>query len=129
MLFQLVNQPIEPLIEKLHHHTGGVVTFEGRVRSINDSKEVTSLEYEAYPELALHEGHIIVSEALDRLWVMSAAIHRKEAFEATECIINMIKSRVPIWKKEHYKNGESAWVQCDHCTHHLVETGKVNQGI
>jgi molybdopterin synthase catalytic subunit len=150
MLFQLVNQPIEPLIEKLHHHTGGVVTFEGRVRSINDGKEVTSLEYEAYPELALHEGHIIVSEALDRfdileahaihrtghleigdiaVWVMSAAIHRKEAFEATECIINMIKSRVPIWKKEHYKNGESAWVQCDHCTHRLVETGKVNQGI
>ncbi len=51
------------------------------------------------------------------MWVMSAAIHRKEAFIATESIINAIKSRVPIWKKEHYRDGEAIWVRCDHCAH------------
>ncbi|GJL73369.1 MAG: hypothetical protein NMNS01_25680 [Nitrosomonas sp.] len=136
MLFQLTDRPIEPLISSLHPHTGAIVTFEGRVRAVNDDREVSSLEYVAYPELALHEGHAIVSEALERfdiigacaihrtghlvindiaVWIMSAAVHRKEAFEATEYIINTIKARVPIWKKEHYSDGETTWVRCDHC--------------
>ena len=138
MLFQLTNQPIEALVGQLNPHAGGIVTFEGRVRDINDDRDVLSLEYEAYPELALYEGHAIIVDALKQfdileayaihrtghlaigdiaVWVMSAAIHRKEAFIATESIINAIKSRVPIWKKEHYRDGEAIWVRCDHCAH------------
>lgn len=136
MSFQLTNQPINPLIESLHPHTGGIVTFDGRVRAINDGREVSSLEYEAYPELAMHEGHAIIREALEQfdilearathrtghlalgdiaVWIVSAAVHRKEAFEATEYIINAIKARVPIWKKEYYSDGEATWVRCDRC--------------
>ena len=136
MLFRLTTRPIETLIDSLHPHTGGIVTFEGRVRAINDGREVSSLEYEAYPELALHEGHAIISKVLEQfdileahaihrtghlaigdiaVWVMSAAEHRKEAFEATEYIINAIKTRIPIWKKEHYSDGEAIWVRCDRC--------------
>jgi len=138
MLFQLTSRPIETLIGSLHPHAGGIVTFEGRVRAINDDREVSSLEYEAYPELAMHEGHAIISEALEQfdilearaihrtghlaigdiaVWIMSAAVHRKEAFEATEYVINAIKARVPIWKKEYYSDGEAIWVRCDRCAH------------
>lgn len=138
MLFQLTNQPIETLIGSLNPHAGGIVTFEGRVRDINDDRDVSSLEYVAYPELALHEGNAIIDESLKQfdileayaihrtghlaigdvaVWVMSAAVHRKEAFTATESIINAIKSRVPIWKKEHYRDGEAIWVRCDYCAH------------
>ncbi len=136
MSFQLTNQPINHLIKSLHPHTGGIVTFDGRVRAINDGREVLSLEYEAYPELAVHEGHAIIREALEQfdildacathrtghlvigdiaVCIMSAAVHRKEAFEATEYIINAIKARVPIWKKEYYSDGEAIWVRCDSC--------------
>lgn len=145
MLFQLTNQPIETFIGSLHPHTGGIVTFEGRVRAVNDDKEVSSLEYVAYPALALHEGHTIINEAIEQfdilgahavhraghlaigdiaVWVMSAAIHRREAFEATEYIINAIKARVPIWKKEYYSNGEAIWVRCDRCVHDHSHTVK-----
>lgn len=145
MLFQLTSRPIETLIESLHPHAGGIVTFEGRVRAINDDRKVSSLEYEAYPELALHEGHAIISKAFEQfdilearaihrtghlaigdiaVRVMSAAVHRKEAFEATEYIINAIKTCVPIWKKEHYSNGEAIWVRCDRCADEHNHTAK-----
>ncbi len=138
MLFQLTNRPIEPLVESLHSHAGGIVIFEGRVRAINDDRAVSSLEYVAYPELALYEGHAIINNVLQQfdileayaihrtghlaigdiaVWVMSAAVHRKEAFAATEYIINAIKARVPIWKKEYYSDGEATWVRCDHCAY------------
>ena len=138
MLFQLTSQPIEALVGQLNRHAGGIVTFEGRVRDINDDRDVLSLEYEAYPELALYEGNVIIDEALKQfdilearafhrtghleigdiaVWIMSAAVHRKEAFEATEYIINAIKTCVPIWKKEHYNDGEAVWVRCDRCAH------------
>lgn len=145
MLFQLTSRPIETIIGPLHPYSGGIVTFEGRVRAINDDKEVSSLEYVAYPELALHEGQAIISEALKRfdiveacavhrtghltigdiaVWVMSAAIHRQETFAATEYIINAIKARVPIWKKEYYRDGEAIWVRCDRCAHDHSQAAK-----
>lgn len=135
-MFVLTDEPIDTSDITHHEHTGGVVVFDGRVRTINDGKVVTSLEYEAYPALAQHEGDRIVAEALKQfdildakaihrtghlaigdiaVWVMSAAVHRKQAFEATEYMINTIKERVPIWKKEHYQNGDAIWVRCDHC--------------
>lgn len=113
---------------------GGYVSFEGWVRENNEGKKVTALEYEAYAELAVAEGQRIVAEAqrfgilkaecvhrtgaleigdLAVMVVVSSA-HRKAAFEACEFIINEIKSRVPIWKKETYADGESSWVNCSH---------------
>ena len=115
---------------------GGFVAFEGWVRNYNDGKAVLRLEYEAYAELAILEGHRIIKEALDQfpvkdvrsmhrvgllglkevaVWVGVSAIHREEAFGACRYVIDEIKSRVPIWKKEYFADGSTAWTQCQNC--------------
>ncbi len=115
---------------------GGFVSFEGWVRDHNEGKEVTRLEYEAFEALAVKEGERIVEEALQRfpikhalclhrlgslaltdmaVWVGVSSAHRGEAFDACRYIIDEVKHRVPIWKKEHYRSGDSGWVNCEHC--------------
>jgi molybdopterin synthase catalytic subunit len=115
---------------------GGFVSFEGWVRNQNEGQEVTRLEYEAFQELAVKEGDRIVAEALQKfpikhalcihrvgslslgdmaVWVAVSAVHRGEAFDACRYIIDEVKHRLPIWKKEHYRSGDSGWVNCEHC--------------
>src|SRR5476649_530970 len=115
---------------------GGYVSFEGWVRDLNEGQEVTRLEYEAFQELAVKEGGRIVAEAMRRfpikhalcihrvgsldltdmaVWVGVSAAHRGEAFHACRFIIDEVKHRVPIWKKEHYRSGDSGWVNCERC--------------
>jgi molybdopterin synthase catalytic subunit len=115
---------------------GGYVSFEGWVRDHNEGQEVTRLEYEAFEALAVKEGERIVEEALRRfpvvqalcihrvgalalgemaVWVGVSSEHRGEAFDACRFIIDEVKHRVPIWKKEHYRNGDSGWVNCERC--------------
>jgi adenylyltransferase/sulfurtransferase len=122
--------------ELLHPGAGGFVSFEGWVRDLNEGREVLRLEYEAFQELALKEGERIVAEALLRfpikhalcihrvgelaigemaVWVGVSAAHRGEAFDACRYVIDEIKHRVPIWKKEHYRSGDSGWVNCERC--------------
>ena len=52
------------------------------------------------------------------VWVGVAAAHRDEAFKACRYIIDEVKHRVPIWKKEHYEHGDSGWVNCERCATH-----------
>jgi molybdopterin synthase catalytic subunit len=115
---------------------GGYVSFEGWVRDQNEGQAVTRLEYEAFQELAVKEGERIVDAALRQfpikqalcihrvgslslgdmaVWVGVSSEHRGEAFEACRFIIDEVKHRVPIWKKEHYRNGNSGWVNCERC--------------
>src|ERR1700733_7571279 len=115
---------------------GGFVSFEGWVRKHNDGKGVTRLEYESFQELALKEGVRIIAEAMSRfpvkhalcihrigslslgemaVWVGVSSAHRGEAFDACRFIIDEVKQRVPIWKKEHYRSGDSGWVNCERC--------------
>ena len=115
---------------------GGYVSFEGWVRNENEGREVTRLEYEAFEELALKEGERILAEVSARLpikhalcihrvgelglgdmavWVGVSSAHRGAAFAACRAVIDEVKHRVPIWKKEHYRNGDSAWVNCERC--------------
>ena len=115
---------------------GGFATFEGWVRDHNEGNSVRALEYEAFEALALREGERILSEALARfgvahaacvhrlgelaigelaVWVGVSAAHRDEAFRACRYIIDEVKHRLPIWKKEHYVNGDSGWVNCERC--------------
>jgi molybdopterin synthase catalytic subunit len=122
--------------ELTHLSAGGYVSFEGWVRDFNEGQEVTRLEYEAFVELAVKEGDRIVTEAVRRfgvvdalcihrvgaltlgdmaVWVGVSSVHRGEAFEACRYIIDEVKHRVPIWKKEHYRNGDSGWVNCERC--------------
>ena len=114
---------------------GGFATFEGRVRDRNEGRAVTGLDYEAYEELALAEGARIVEQARTRhgavaarcvhrlgslavgdvaVWVGVASAHRAEAFAACRDIIDAIKHRLPIWKREHYADGSRQWVNCEH---------------
>ncbi len=114
---------------------GGFASFEGRVRDRNEGRTVTGLDYEAYEELALAEGARIVEAARARhgavaarcvhrlgslavgdvaVWVGVASVHRAEAFAACREIIDAIKHRLPIWKREHYSDGSRQWVNCEH---------------
>ncbi len=115
---------------------GGYSSFEGWVRDHNEGRPVRRLEYEAFEALALKEGERIVTEAIARfgveraacvhrlgaleigdiaVWVGVSARHRHEAFLACRYIIDAVKHRVPIWKKEHYVDGDSGWVNCERC--------------
>ena len=115
---------------------GGFASFEGWVRDHDAGRPVARLEYEAFEELALREGERIVAEAIQRhgalqahcrhrlgalgvgdlaVWIGVASAHRAEAFAACRQIIDEIKHRLPIWKKEHYVDGDSGWVNCAHC--------------
>ncbi len=123
-------------LELLDPGAGGYVSFEGWVRDHNEGQEVTRLEYEAFEELAVKEGERILAEAERRfpikralcihrvgvlglsdmaVWVGVSSVHRGEAFDACRFIIDEVKHRVPIWKKEHYRNGDSGWVNCERC--------------
>jgi molybdopterin synthase catalytic subunit len=112
---------------------GACVTFEGRVRAQNDGRAVKALEYEAYAPLAEKEGARIMAELAARfpviravcvhrtgrlelgelaVWVAVSAAHRGAAFEACRFAIDQVKERVPIWKKEHYADGSTEWINC-----------------
>lgn len=116
---------------------GALVTFEGWVRNHNEGQDVFLLEYEAMESLAIKEAENIIAEAKDKfsiynavcvhrqgaleigqlaVWLGVTAAHRGAAFDASRYIIDEIKTRLPIWKKEHYKNGTSGWVNCQ-CSH------------
>jgi adenylyltransferase/sulfurtransferase len=138
-LFRFSASPLYPATlqrELRDDHCGGFAAFEGWVRNHNEGHAVTRLEYEAFAELAEKEGARIVQAAIEKfgvvraacvhrigslaigdvaVWVGASAVHRDEAFQACRYIIDEVKHRVPIWKKEHYVNGDSGWVNCERC--------------
>lgn len=110
---------------------GAVILFLGRVRDHNDGRSVTGLDYEVYGEMAERELHDIATEAAARFEVtelraihrvaaleigeISVAIsvaspHRDAAYEASRYVIEEIKVRLPIWKRERYADGDTRWV-------------------
>jgi molybdopterin/thiamine biosynthesis adenylyltransferase/molybdopterin synthase catalytic subunit/rhodanese-related sulfurtransferase len=126
---------------------GGYAAFEGWVRDHNEGRRVRRLEYEAFEPLAIKEGERIVAEAIAQfgvahaacvhrigaleigekaVWVGVTARHRDEAFRACRYIIDEVKHRVPIWKKEHYENGDSGWVNCERCAEHAGQTHDIH---
>lgn len=139
--FSLTAQPIDAaaLLARLRDpRAGGLAVFEGWVRNHHEGRAVAALEYEAYAPLALKEGARILDEARGRfaiyhaaaehrvgrlaigesaVWVGVSAAHREEAFDACRFIIDAIKARVPVWKKEYYSDGDSGWVNCERCAH------------
>ncbi len=110
---------------------GAVVTFLGVVRatSAGDERPVDGLTYEAYPAMALSEMQVIATEARSRfdadvaivhrtgalalgeasVGIAAASAHRGVAFDACEYVIDQLKLRVPVWKKEHYVDGDATW--------------------
>lgn len=139
-MFKLTDIAIDPsaLTKTLKNDAAGaVVSFEGRVRDHNNGRAVDHLVYESYEKLAAKEAEAILKEARERypvleahcvhrvgkleigevaVWVAVASAHRKEAFDACEFIIDSVKHRLPIWKKETYSDGSFEWVNCGHET-------------
>ena len=135
--FLLADSPIDSGVlarELADSAAGACVTFEGRVRNRNDGRAVERLDYQAYAALAQNEGERILTEAKQRfdvvetrcahrvgslaigdlaVWIGVSAGHRDAAFAACRYIIDEVKQRVPIWKNEHYADGESGWLHPD----------------
>ncbi len=110
---------------------GGVACFLGAVRNHHQGRAVASLDYSAYETMAEAECARIVAEARVR-WradvalehrvghlevgeaavaIAAAAPHRDAAFAACRYVIEEVKRRVPIWKRERYADGTEAWVE------------------
>ncbi len=122
---------IEPLLDEVRSpERGGIASFLGVVRSELGGRAVLRLEYSAYREMAEAECARVVAEAEAR-WpvkvglrhrlgtlevgetaviVIAAGGHRDEAFLACRQVIEALKRRVPIWKREHYADGGLDWV-------------------
>ncbi len=135
-MFQLLNQPIDPspyLVQLRHSSNGAFVSFEGWVRDHDDGHAVTGLEYEALAVLCESQAQKIFEEIQDQfgvtnvvclhrvgrlsigemsVWIGVSATHRDEAFKACRYIIDELKKRLPIWKKEIFCDGSSQWVNC-----------------
>jgi molybdopterin synthase catalytic subunit len=110
---------------------GAISLFVGTVREVNEGRGVSGIEYSAYKSMASAELERILDEAVERFGIsalvvehrigllglgeVSVAIaaahaHRAPALDSTRYVIEEIKKRVPIWKKEHYTDGTREWV-------------------
>ena len=111
---------------------GAIATFSGTVRRHNFNRRVIRLHYQSYKTLAVKEGNKILREAKEQfsiinalcihrigdlnigeiaVWIGVNAGHRDAAFDACRYVIDEIKTRVPIWKKEIYVDGDSGWLE------------------
>ena len=145
-MFQITSTPLEQinLREGLTAGSAGALSsFEGWVRNHNEGKKVSALEYEAYESLCTAEAAKIFQEVHEQfdcvaakcfhrvgklnvgdmaVWVGVTAAHRDASFKACRYIIDQIKTRLPIWKKEYYEQGDSGWVACEECASHSEST-------
>jgi molybdopterin synthase catalytic subunit len=115
----------------LSRGAGAYASFEGWVREHNGGRAVCGLAYEAYAALAEAEGAKVLEEARAKfeiidvacvhrvgelalgelaVWVGASAAHREAAFVACRYVIDEVKARVPIWKRERYADGEADWL-------------------
>ena len=137
---------ITGMLDSAHDpQAGAIVLFSGEVRNHHEGKSVEYLEYEAHGEMAEVQIEKIIQDALGKwdlhsakcihrlgkisisesaVCVVTTSSHRKEAYEANRWIIDQVKHNVPIWKKEFFTDGTTAWVmQCKGCqdehAHHI----------
>jgi molybdopterin synthase catalytic subunit len=112
-------------------NTGATSLFLGTVRDVNDGRAVTGMDYSAYDAMASRELAKIAAEAAARfddvalvvehrtgelalgdvsVAIAAAHAHRRHALDATRWVIDELKRRVPIWKREHYADGTREWI-------------------
>jgi molybdopterin synthase catalytic subunit len=113
----------------LSTHDGALVTFEGVIRDHDHGAAVTALDYEAHPDaerflratcaevahetgLRIAAAHRIGTLAVGDIALVAsvAAAHRAEAFAACALLVDRIKERTPIWKRQHLDGGSTEWV-------------------
>src|SRR5688572_21840978 len=122
----LVDRPLDPmrlLAEVAAPANGAAILFVGTVREVNDGRSVTGIDYTAYRHMAERELTSIATEAVERFEttdlviehrlgtlevgeasIVIAAAHprRARAFDCARYVIEEIKRRLPVWKREHY---------------------------
>lgn len=130
----IVEHPLDPtalLAEVASIESGASTLFVGTVRRVNDGKDVTGIDYSAYGPMAESEMTTIATEAAGRFGtdrivvehrvgtlalgeasIIIAVSHarRAAAMDAQRYLIEEIKRRVPVWKREHYADGTREWV-------------------
>ncbi|HEY4671466.1 MAG TPA: molybdenum cofactor biosynthesis protein MoaE [Gemmatimonadaceae bacterium] len=130
----VVTRVIDPtplIAEVKSNEIGAISVFLGTVRDTNDGQSVTALDYSAYTSMAESELSDIVDEAETRFGIHSIIVehrvgelslgevsvaivtahqHRQPAIDCAGFVIDEIKKRVPIWKREHYADGSRVWV-------------------
>jgi molybdopterin synthase catalytic subunit len=133
-LASLVRAPIDPtaMIRLVSNpRNGAVLVFLGAVRQMNDGRDVTGIDYAAYEGMAQRELEAIVAEASEKFGAVDVAVqhrlgelgvedvsvaiavghsHRDAAYSVSRFVIEELKRRVPIWKREHYTDGTREWV-------------------
>ena len=134
MRVAIVRTPLDPtslLAEVASVGNGASILFVGTVRDVNDGRAVSGIEYAAYESMAMRELESIVSEAASRfdvsdivvehrigqlglgdasVVIAAAHAHRAQAYDASRFVIEEIKRRVPIWKREEYVDGTREWI-------------------
>ena len=119
---------------------GASIFFSGTVRNQNDNKNVTGITYDSHDALVIKSFEEIYNETNQKLKIEKKAVfiehakgyldlgeisiiiavaceHRDEAYVLSRYIIEEIKKRSPIWKKEHYLNNESDWLKGNPIVH------------
>ncbi|PTY78102.1 molybdenum cofactor biosynthesis protein MoaE [Heyndrickxia sporothermodurans] len=133
MIFEIIEEPIsiESVVRKVvQREAGAITTFIGTVRELTNGKRTLYLEYEAYISMAVKKFEQIgqeiserwpgtktaITHRIGRLGITDIAVviatstpHRAESYEANRYAIERIKEIVPIWKKEHWEDGEK-WI-------------------
>ena len=134
MRSRLVTSALDParlLAEVADPAHGAAILFVGTVRDVNEGRAVTGIDYSAYAGMAEREltaivteaaarfgtPHVVVEHRVGTLAVGEASVaiavahpHRAAAYDASRFVIEELKRRVPIWKREHYADGTREWV-------------------
>ena len=118
-----------------HPAAGAIVVFEGCARDHHEGRAVENLAYEAFVPMAVSELEKLRTEAIARygltgclvhhrigevplteaaVVVVTASAHRQEAFQAAMWVMDRIKERVPVWKRERFTEGGEGWVEGQH---------------
>ena len=135
---RLVDRAIDPasLVSAVSRPANGaILLFLGVVRDVNDGRGVTGIEYSAYEAMAERElaaiaaeagvrfgvGDLVIEHRLGALALEEASVgiavahpHRAEVYDVSRWVIEELKRRVPIWKREHYADGTREWVDPTH---------------
>ncbi|WP_018665013.1 molybdenum cofactor biosynthesis protein MoaE [Heyndrickxia acidiproducens] len=150
-MFAIVKEPIDVaavIQATAGRNAGAIVTFIGTVRELTNGKKTIYLEYEAYEAMAqkkleqiggeikrqFSEAKTAIVHRIGRLEISDVAVaiavsapHRDDAYRANRYAIERIKEMVPIWKKEHWDDGEE-WIGSQHGTVSYEKTGFPKEG-
>lgn len=133
-MFLLSHEPLDPVALRARMarpDAGALSVFEGWVRDHHEGRPVASLEYEAAETFCRAEAERLLAEAREKfpvldaviahrvgplrvgdlaVWIGVSAAHRDAAFAGCRHLIEDLKQRLPIWKKEHYADGAAGWI-------------------